>query len=98
MKLTGSIWAFLLPALLGMGFKSALFIMIFYNFHRQVPHSLVEACEIDGTTPLGAYFRIAVPLSMPGDHRGDPVHLRMVLERNHHHADVPGLRHAPPTA
>lgn len=65
LKLTGTLWAFLLPAILGMGFKSALFILIFYNFHRQVPTSLVEACEIDGTTPLGAYFRIAVPLSMP---------------------------------
>ena len=65
MKLTGSIWAFLLPAVLGMGFKSALFILIFYNFHRQVPHSLVEACEIDGANPLGAYFRIAMPLAMP---------------------------------
>ena len=63
--LTGSIWAFILPALLGMGFKSALFILIFYNFHRQVPQSLVEASEIDGTGPIGAYFRIAIPLSVP---------------------------------
>lgn len=63
--LTGSIWAFILPALLGMGFKSALFILIFYNFHRQVPQSLVEASEIDGAGPVGAYFRIAIPLSVP---------------------------------
>lgn len=63
--LTGSIWAFILPALLGMGFKSALFILIFYNFHRQVPQSLVEASEIDGAGPIGAYFRIAIPLSVP---------------------------------
>lgn len=65
LKLTGSIWAFLVPAILGMGFKSALFIMIFYNFHRQVPQSLIEACEIDGASPVGAYFRIAIPLSVP---------------------------------
>jgi len=65
LKLTGTLWAFILPALLGMGFKSALFILIFYNFHRQVPHSLVEACEIDGASPMGAYFKIAVPLSIP---------------------------------
>jgi multiple sugar transport system permease protein len=63
--LTGSIAAFIIPALLGMGFKSALFILIFYNFHRQVPQSLVEACEIDGASPVGAYARIAVPLSVP---------------------------------
>ena len=65
MGLTGSIWAFILPALLGMGFKSALFILIFFNFHRQVPQSLVEASEIDGAGSIGAYFRIAVPLSVP---------------------------------
>lgn len=65
LKLTGTIWAFIVPALLGMGFKSALFILIFYNFHRQVPQSLVEASEIDGAGPLGAYFRIAIPLSVP---------------------------------
>lgn len=65
LKLTGTIWAFILPAVLGMGFKSALFILIFYNFHRQVPQSLVEASEIDGASPLVAYFRIAIPLSAP---------------------------------
>lgn len=65
LKLTGTIWAFIVPALLGMGFKSALFILIFYNFHRQVPPSLVEASEIDGAGPLTAYLRIAIPLSMP---------------------------------
>lgn len=65
LKLTGTIWAFVVPALLGTGFKSALCILIFYNFHRQVPKSLIEAAEIDGVGSLGGYFKIAVPLSMP---------------------------------
>ncbi|MDD2648272.1 MAG: carbohydrate ABC transporter permease [Eubacteriales bacterium] len=63
--LKGTIWAFIVPAVLGMGFKSALFILIFYNFHRQVPNVLLEAAQIDGTSGFGAYFRIAVPLSLP---------------------------------
>ena len=63
LKLTGTLTAFVLPAALGQGFKSALFVLIFYNFHRQVPTSLTEAAEIDGVGPFGAYFRIAVPLS-----------------------------------
>ncbi|GHU99924.1 ABC transporter permease [Spirochaetia bacterium] len=65
MKLIGSLWAFILPAALGQGFKSAIFILIFYNFHRQVPKSLIEASEIDGAGPIYSFFKIAVPLSIP---------------------------------
>lgn len=64
LKLTGTLWAFIVPALLGQGFKSALFVLIFYNFHHQVPKSLIEAAEIDGVGHIGGYFKIAVPLSM----------------------------------
>lgn len=64
LKLTGTIWAFIVPAVLGQGFKSALFVLIFYNFHRQVPKSLIEAAQIDGVGHIGGYFKIAVPLSM----------------------------------
>ncbi len=59
----GTIKPFLVMALLGQGFKSVLCILIFYNFHKQVPQSLVEAAEIDGAGHIGAYFRIAIPLS-----------------------------------
>ena len=59
----GSIKPFLLTAILGQGFKSVLCILIFYNFHRQVPWSLIEAAEIDGAGHIKAYFRIAIPLS-----------------------------------
>lgn len=59
----GSIKPFLITSLLGQGFKSTLCILIFYNFHKQVPKSLIEAAEIDGAGHLKAYFRIAVPLA-----------------------------------
>ncbi len=59
----GSIRPFLLTAILGQGFKSVLCILIFFNFHRQIPQSLVEAAEIDGAGHLKAYFGIAIPLS-----------------------------------
>jgi multiple sugar transport system permease protein len=65
MGLIGSIWSFIVPAMLGQGFKSAIFILIFYNFHRQIPASLIEAAEIDGAGHLRTFFRIAVPLSVP---------------------------------
>ncbi|GHV35510.1 ABC transporter permease [Clostridia bacterium] len=65
MGFIGSIKAFIIPALLGQGFKSAIFILIFYNFHRQIPQALIEAAEIDGAGHIRAFFRIAVPLSVP---------------------------------
>ena len=59
----GTIRPFLITSILGQGFKSTLCILIFYNFHRQVPQSLIEAAEIDGAGHLKAYFRIAIPLA-----------------------------------
>jgi len=59
----GSLKPFVLLAALGQGFKSTLCILIFYNFHRQVPQSLIEAAEIDGAGHIKAYFQIAIPLS-----------------------------------
>lgn len=59
----GSVKPFLLTAILGQGFKSSLCILIFFNFHNQVPKSLIEAAEIDGAGHIKAYFRIAIPLS-----------------------------------
>jgi multiple sugar transport system permease protein len=61
----GSINAFTLPAVLGQGFNSAIFILIFYNFHRQVPPSLIEAAEIDGAGHIASFFRISMPLALP---------------------------------
>lgn len=58
----GTIKPFLITAILGQGFKSVLCVLIFYNFHRQTPQSLVEAAEIDGAGHFKAYWRIAVPL------------------------------------
>jgi len=63
--LIGSIRAFIIPAVLGQGFQSAIFILIFYNFHRQVPRSLIEASEIDGAGHLSSFFRISMPLAVP---------------------------------
>ena len=59
----GTIRPFLITAILGQGFKSTLCVLIFYNFHRQVPQSLIEAADIDGAGHLKAYFRIAIPMA-----------------------------------
>ncbi|MCL2405187.1 MAG: carbohydrate ABC transporter permease [Defluviitaleaceae bacterium] len=61
----GSLRAFWVPAILGQGFNSAIFILIFYNFHRQVPASLTEAAEIDGAGHIKSFIFISMPLAIP---------------------------------
>lgn len=60
-----SVWAIILPATLGQGLNSAIFILIFYQFYRMIPKALDEAAQIDGASRLYTYFKIAVPLSIP---------------------------------
>ena len=45
--------------------KSCLCILIFYNFHRQTPPSLIEAAEIDGANHFRTLFQIFMPLAKP---------------------------------
>jgi multiple sugar transport system permease protein len=49
---------------------SALFlplsIFILMTFYSQIPDGLEDAARIEGTTRLGALFRVIVPLSAPG--------------------------------
>jgi len=61
----GNVLAFVLPALFGQGIKSAIFIMIFYQFFNMVPRVLDEAAEIDGASPLKIFYKITLPLAVP---------------------------------
>lgn len=61
----GTLWTFILPALFGNGLNAPIFILIFYQFFRQVPKVLMEAASIDGAGHLKTFFRIAVPSAIP---------------------------------
>lgn len=61
MNLTGSIWAFVVPAALGQGIKAPIFILITMTFYKQVPQSLIEAAHMDGAGYLKSFFKIAIP-------------------------------------
>jgi multiple sugar transport system permease protein len=63
--LLGSLQTFIYPAILGQGLKSALFIMIFYQFFKRLPIVLEEAAQIDGAGYLKMFYRIAVPTAGP---------------------------------
>lgn len=65
LELTGSLKAFIVPAILGQGLNSTIFILIFYQFFKQTPESLYEAAEVDGANQLTIFFRIAIPMAAP---------------------------------
>ena len=65
MKIVGTLWAFILPAIFGNGLNSAIFILIFYQFFRQVPKVLIEAAQIDGAGYFKSFVKIAVPSAGP---------------------------------
>lgn len=65
MGIVGTLWSFILPALGGMGFNSAIFILIFYQFFRQTPKSLIEAALVDGSNHLHSFLHISLPLAKP---------------------------------
>jgi multiple sugar transport system permease protein len=56
-----SYWVFWLPAMLGMGLRGGLYIFIYRQFFRGMPHELEEAAEIDGCTPVGTFLRVMLP-------------------------------------
>ncbi|MBE5940243.1 MAG: carbohydrate ABC transporter permease [Lachnospiraceae bacterium] len=61
LKLTGSIFAFIMPAAFAQGFKSQLFILICWSFFKQIPKVLNEAAQIDGAGHMKQFYRIAIP-------------------------------------
>ena len=65
MGIVGHLWAFVLPAVFGHGLNAPIFILIFYQFFKQVPKVLMEAASIDGAGHIKTFFRIAGPSAVP---------------------------------
>lgn len=65
MGILGTLWAFVLPACLGMGINAPIFILIFWQFFRQIPKVLIEAAKIDGAGQFKAFMRVALPSAKP---------------------------------
>jgi multiple sugar transport system permease protein len=63
--LLGNIQALLIPAIFGQGFKSAIFILIFYQTFLSLPKVLEEAARLDGATDLQIFIQIAIPAALP---------------------------------
>lgn len=65
LKLIDTVLSFIVPAMFGQGIKSAVFILIFYQFFRGIPDSVVEAAKIDGANSFQIFLRIGIPAAMP---------------------------------
>lgn len=60
----GSLLSYLVPAGLGQGLNSAIFILIFYQTYRAIPKSLVEAAQLDGAGEVKIFLKIGIPMSV----------------------------------
>lgn len=54
-------WVYYVPALVGQGLRSGLFIFIFRQFFRSMPRELEDAAAIDGCSVFGTFLRIMIP-------------------------------------
>ena len=61
MDIIGTVWAFVLPAILGQGFKSTIITLVFYLFFSQISTSQIEAASLDGCGHFKVFFYIALP-------------------------------------
>ena len=60
-----TVWAFVLPALLGQGFNAPIYILLFWQFFRQIPKVLIEASRIDGAGHFKTFLKVALPSATP---------------------------------
>jgi len=63
MNLFGSWWGLIIPQV---AFALPVTIIILVPFLRAIPGELEDAAVVDGTTRIGFFWRIMLPLSMPG--------------------------------
>lgn len=63
--LLGNPLALILPALLGQGFRSAIFVLIFYQSFQSLPKVLEESARLDGASDLRVFVSLAMPSAIP---------------------------------
>ena len=66
MGILGNIASYALPAGLGQGINSAIFILIFFQTFRTIPKALEEAAQLDGAGHFKIFFSIGLPLAVGG--------------------------------
>jgi len=64
-KILNGLLSFVLPSFLAQGINAPIFILIFYQFFRQVPKVLIEAAHIDGAGYFRSFLQISLPSAAP---------------------------------
>ncbi len=59
----GTFLPILVPTFVGFGLKGGLFIFIFRQFLKGLPHSYEEAAKIEGAGYFSIFFRIIIPMA-----------------------------------
>ena len=65
LDLLGNPLALIVPAMLGQGFRSAIFVLIFYQSFISLPKVLEESARLDGASDVRIFFTIAVQSAIP---------------------------------
>lgn len=60
--LTDTLVPLIAPALLG---TSPLYVLVYYLAFRALPRDLYDACLVEDMTPMGIWWRVALPLVRP---------------------------------
>ncbi len=58
-------WVYYIPAMFGVGLNSGLFIFLFRQFFKGLPHDLEDAARVDGCGALSTFLRVMVPNTIP---------------------------------
>ena len=61
--ITNTVFAQYFPALFGQGIKSAIFILVFYQYFNTYPKALDEAAELDGANKIKLFILVALPMA-----------------------------------
>lgn len=62
-NILGSVLAFWLPSIFGVGLRSGILIYIYIQFFKGLPQELEEAAWVDGAGPFRTFLSIALPSS-----------------------------------
>lgn len=65
MNLLNTIWVYVVPSFFGVGLCSGLYIFLFRQMFRSIPHSIDEAAKVDGCGPWRILFQIMLPNAIP---------------------------------